>query len=66
MLQKGNRIGGLNDYTDVLTQQKCITTSADIADIAVLFDFSIKALSIQTGIVIPEHLLYMISLGLAQ
>ncbi len=39
---KGNRIGDINNFTDVLTQQKCITTSADIA---VLHDFSIKSLS---------------------
>ena len=60
------RVGGLNNYTGVLTQQICITTSADIADIAVLLDFGNKSLSIQTGIAIPEHLLYMISLGLGQ
>lgn len=42
VLQKGNRIGDINNFTDVLTQQKCITTSADIA---VLHDFSIKSLS---------------------
>lgn len=47
LLQKGNRIGGLNNYTDVLAQQKCITTSADTADIAILLDLSIKSLSIQ-------------------
>jgi hypothetical protein len=46
----GNRLGGLNNYTGVLTQQKCVTTSADIAFFP---DFRIKSLGFQTGIVIP-------------